>query len=75
MIENDTLITDLIKFEFNLMSKLVLISRNKLILLQLFQFDLYAGFQFWIKYKLKITTSTYTRIDLYAGIYGNLSDN
>jgi hypothetical protein len=70
MIKNDTLITDLIKFEFNIMSKLVLISWNKLICYNFFQFDLYAGFQFWIKYKIKITTLTYTRIDLYASIYG-----
>ncbi len=58
MIKNDTLITDLIQFELNLMSELV------------FQFHLYAGFQFWIKYKLKITTLILTRIDLYAVIFG-----
>jgi hypothetical protein len=33
-------------------------------------FDLYAGFQFWTKYCLQNNNSTYTRIDLYASIYG-----
>ena len=53
MIENDTLITDLIKFELNVMSELVLISWNKLILLQLFSIRLIRGFPILDKIQAK----------------------
>ncbi len=37
-----------------------------------FNFDLYAGFQFWTKSGQYFVNSTYMRIDLYASIYGRL---